>query len=235
MSAEALQKELNALEDPVQAGFAQRFFKTGKGEYAEGDIFLGLKVPVVRGVAAKYRDLSLNEIELLLKSPIHEHRFAGLVIMVMQAKKADDQTLKELYDLYLKRTDCINNWDLVDVSCKDIVGRYLYDKLRDPLYALAKSEHLWERRIAMISTAYFIGKNDLDDVYKIATMLLGDTHDLIHKAVGWMLREAGKRDESQLKDYLEKHARTMPRTALRYAVERLNAVDKQYYMQLKLK
>ncbi|MBP7806984.1 DNA alkylation repair protein [Candidatus Saccharibacteria bacterium] len=234
MNANDLKTELNAHEDPTHAGLEQRFFKTYKGGYAEGDIFIGLRVPLIRKLTKAYATLPLSEIEELLESPIHEHRFAGLVIMTMQARKADETSLRDLYQLYLRRTDRINNWDLVDVSCRDVVGHYLYDKSRQPLYELAVSPHLWERRIAMVSTAYFIGKHDLNDTFKIAQLLLHDDHDLIHKAVGWMLREAGKKDEAQLLAFLDKYAAIMPRTALRYSLERLNQVDKQHYMTLKL-
>lgn len=232
MTADELKRELDALENPQAAEFAQRFFKTQEGGYAAGDVFIGLRVPVIRKVAGRYKDLALSEIEKLLESPIHEHRFAGLTIMVLQAKKADQTQLKKLYDLYLKRTDRINNWDLVDTSCRDVVGRYLMDKSRQPLYDLAKSKDLWERRIAMVSTWQFIRDGDLDDTFKLAEMLLDDKHDLMHKAVGWMLREAGKKDEARLKGFLDEHATKMPRTALRYSLERLNPVDKQHYMAL---
>ncbi len=234
MNAHDLKTELNAHEDPTHAELEQRFFKTYKGGYAEGDIFIGLRVPLIRKITKAYASLPLNEIEELLESPIHEHRFAGLVIMTLQARKADESSLRDLYQLYLRRTDRINNWDLVDISCRDVVGRYLYDKSRQPLYKLAGSANLWERRIAMVSSSFFIGKHDLADTFKIAQMLLHDDHDLIHKAVGWMLREAGKKDEAQLLTFLDKNAAEMPRTALRYSLERLNPVDKQHYMTLKL-
>ncbi len=234
MNANDLKTELTAHEDPAHAQLEQRFFKTYEGGYAEGDIFIGLRVPLIRKITKSYVFLPLSEIEELLDSPIHEHRFAGLVIMTLQARKADETSLHDLYQLYLRRTDRINNWDLVDVSCRDVVGRYLYDKSRQPLYKLARSANLWERRIAMVSTSYFIGKHDLADTFKIAQMLLHDEHDLIHKAVGWMLREAGKKYEAQLLAFLDNNAAIMPRTALRYSLERLNQVDKQHYMTLKL-
>lgn len=225
--------ELNQLEDPTQAEFATRFFKTGKGDYGEGDIFIGLRVPVVRRVAKGYKSLSMSEIEKLLQSPIHEHRLCALIIMTELAKKANEAQKQALYDLYLRRTDCINNWDLVDVSCRQIIGGYLLDKPRDVLYKLAQSKDLWERRISIVSTWEFIRKSDLDDTFKIAELLLHDSHDLIHKAAGWMLREAGKKDEGMLKEFLDIHAGYMPRTMLRYAIERLDAEDKQYYMRVK--
>lgn len=227
--------ELDSLGSPKDAEFLQRFFKTYEGGYAEGDIFIGLRVPVTRRIARQYQNLSLSEIEKLLDSPIHEQRLAGLVIMVNQAKQANELQLQQLYDLYLKRTGRINNWDLVDVSCRDIVGRYLMNKPKTPLYKLAKSRDLWERRIAMVSTWQFIRDGQVDETWKIAEMLLFDSHDLIHKAVGWMLREAGKKNESGLKQFLDQHAAIMPRTMLRYALEKLHPSDKAYYMGLKAK
>lgn len=235
MVAEDLIKELDSLGNPAYAEHAQRFFKTGKGQYGEGDIFIGIRMPQIRTIAKKYNSIKLSEIEKILESPIHEHRMAGLVIMVNKArsKKLTKELLKEMYDLYLKRTDRINNWDLIDISCRDIVGRYLFDKPRRPLYTMAKSSDLWERRIAIISTFFFIGKNDLDDTFKLSQELMNDDHDLIHKAVGWMLREAGKKDEARLKEFLDEFAGKMPRTMLRYSLEKLHKADKHYYMQAK--
>ncbi len=232
MNAKQLMTELDRLGNPSDAEFLQRFFKTYDGGYAKGDIFIGLRVPVTRKIAQSYTSLSLDELEKLLESPIHEHRLAGLVIMVNQAKKADEAELKKLYDLYLRRTDRINNWDLVDASCRDIVGRYLMDKSKEPLYKLARSADLWERRIAIVSTWQFIREGQVTETWKIAEMLLNDTHDLIHKAVGWMLREAGKKDEAGLKRFLDRHAGTMPRTMLRYSLERLHPGDKTHYMNM---
>lgn len=234
-SAKDLMAELDGLGNPGYAEHAQRFFKTGKGQYGEGDIFIGLRMPTIRTVAKKYTEMVLPEIEKVLESPIHEHRMAGLVIMVNKArtKRLSELELKDLYDFYLEKTDRINNWDLIDISCRDIVGRYLFDKPRKPLYDLAKSEDLWDRRISIVSTAYFIGKNDLTDTWKISEILLSDKQDLIHKAVGWMLREAGKRDEAELKVFLDKHAHQMPRTMLRYSLEKLHEANRKHYMQQK--
>lgn len=234
-TAAEIQTELDALGNPTDATFAQRFFKTGPGQYGEGDIFIGIRVPVTRKVAARYRSLNLAEIEKLLESPIHEHRLAALIIMTEQAKRATPEQKRALYDLYLRRTDRINNWDLVDVSCRGVVGGYLLDKPRQPLYDLARSQNIWERRIAMVSTWEFIRNNQLQDTFAIAEILLGDAHDLIHKAVGWMLREAGKKNEASLKEFLDQHAAAMPRTALRYAIERLHPADKAHYMTQKTK
>lgn len=233
MTAKDVERELNKHENPSDAVFLQRFFKTGEGQYGAGDIFIGLRVPQTRKIAKQFNDLSLAETEKLLESPVHEHRLAALIIMTNQAKNADQSHKKALYDLYLKRTDRINNWDLVDTSCRDIVGSYLMDKSRQPLYKLARSKDLWERRIAIVSTWQFIRERQLDDTFAISGLLVSDTHDLIHKAVGWMLREAGKRDEQALKDFLEAHARVMPRTMLRYSVERLHPADRARYMQMK--
>lgn len=233
MNAEDVENELNKHENPSDAAFLQRFFKTGEGQYGAGDVFIGLRVPQTRKIAAKFKTLELKEIEKLLESPIHEHRLCALVIMVLQAQRANEAHKKALYDLYLKRTDRINNWDLVDVSCRDVVGGYLENKSREPLYKLARSSNIWERRIAMVSTWQFIRGNDLDDTFKIAELLLTDKHDLIHKAIGWMLRETGKKDEAALKKFLDQHAARMPRTALRYSLERLHLNDKTHYMQLR--
>jgi len=235
MTAVEVENELNKHENPTDAAFLQRFFKTGKGQYGEKDVFIGLRVPLTRQIAKKYRDLPIVEIDKLLDSPIHEHRMAALVIMTERAKRAQPEEKKALYDLYLRRTDRINNWDLVDLSSRDVVGGYLQDRSRAPLYKLAKSKNLWERRIAIISTAKFIGQGDLDDTFAIAELLIDDQHDLMHKAVGWMLREAGKKNESRLKAFLDQHAATMPRTALRYSLEKMNPNDKARYMGLKTK
>lgn len=233
MTASEIEKELNAHEDPAAADFAQRFFKTGKGQYGEGDVFIGLRVPLIRKIAAKYRQLPIDEIEKLLVSPIHEHRLAGVIIMAEQAKRAKPDQHKQLYELYLKRTDRINNWDIVDASCRDVVGGYLQDKSRQPLYDLAKSKDLWERRIAIVSTWQFIRTSDLDDTFKLSEVLMNDDQDLIHKAVGWMLREAGKKDEARLKDFLDQWAAKMPRTMLRYSLEKLHPEERAYYMRQK--
>jgi 3-methyladenine DNA glycosylase AlkD len=233
MTAIDAQTELNKYESPPDAVFLQRFFKTGEGEYGAGDIFIGLRVPLIRKVAKQFNDLPLNQIEKLLESPIHEHRMTALIIMTNQTKKADYMHKKALYNLYLKRTDRINNWDLVDVSCRDVVGGYLMDKPRDILYKLAKSTNLWERRIAIVSTWQFIRASQLDDTFAISKLLISDSEDLIHKAVGWMLREAGKKDELALKEFLDEYAFVLPRTALRYSLERLGSFDKKYYMALK--
>jgi len=196
---------------------------------------MGVRVPEIRQVCKMFADLSLAEIERLLESPLHEAREGALIIMANQAikSKKDFAHQKALYDLYIRRTDRINNWDLVDCSCRDVVGGYLINKPRDILYKLAKSQDMWERRIAIVSTWEFIRRGDLADTVKIAQMLLGDREDLIHKATGWMLREAGKRDRAVLLTFLGTHAAHMPRTALRYAVEHLPLDQKKTYMEAK--
>ncbi len=232
MKAGEVEAELNGLANPDAAGFAQRFFKTAKGQYGAGDKFLGIKVPVVRAVCKKYKALPLNEIEKLLASPIHEHRLAALVILVQQFKRAEPARRQKLYEFYLAHTSRINNWDLVDLSCRDIVGEYLMDKPRGELYKLAKSADLWERRIAIVSTWQFIRAGQFSDTFKIAEVLLGDEHDLIHKAVGWMLRETGKYGgRAELVKFLDVYAQQMPRTMLRYSIEHFSPAERQHYMQ----
>ncbi len=233
MTAKEIEGELNSHEDPVRAVHSQRFFKTGKGQYGEGDVFIGLTVPQTRLVCKKYKDLPIDEIEKLLESPIHEHRLAAVIIMRSQSERANSVLRKSLYDLYLRRADRVNNWDIIDISCHKIVGAYLADKDRSILYELARSKQMWERRIAIVSTAHFISKNDLDDTFKLAEILLNDKEDLMHKATGWMLREAGKKDETRLKEFLDKYASTMPRTMLRYAIEKFPGNERKKYLLMK--
>lgn len=235
MKAEDIKVELDKHANAGAAAHAQRFFKTGEQQYGAGDKFIGLRVPTIRAVCKQFKDLPLAEIEKLLEDPIHERRLAALIIMTNQAKRATETEKKELYQLYLRRTDRINNWDLVDVSCRDVIGGYLLNKSRQPLYKLARSADIWERRIAIVSTWQFIREKQLDDTFAIAEIQLNDTHDLIHKAIGWMLREAGKRNRAALLEFLDKHAHEMPRTALRYSIEHLSPDQRQHYMQLKTK
>lgn len=233
---DALLHDLEQHADPVRATHALRFFKTGKGQYGEGDQFIGITMPQLRAVCRNYRTLTLNELADLLASPIHEFRMAAVVIMADTFAKSDTARQKALYELYLKATKSnqINNWDLVDVSARYVVGAYLLDKPRTVLYELAQSDHLWSKRVAMLSTPAFFTKGDTTDTLALAEILLHDTHDLMHKAVGWMLREVGKYvDESVLTDFLAKHAHEMPRTMLRYAIERLTPDQRAYYMHLK--
>jgi 3-methyladenine DNA glycosylase AlkD len=228
-----INKRLKQLANPDTAKALQWFFKTGPGEYGEGDVFIGIKVPPLRKVAAEFKTASFAAIEALLKSKIHEERSLAVLILVRQFGRADDLTRQQIYDFYLANSACINNWDLVDGSAPYIVGEHLWKETRGrkQLYVYAKSSSLWERRIAIVSTLYFIRQNDFDDALRISEILLGDKHDLIHKAVGWMLREIGKRDLKAEQTFLKKHYRTMPRTTLRYAIERFpEAIRKKYLL-----
>lgn len=226
----SVQDELSKLKNPVKGKILSRFFKTGKGEYGEGDIFLGISVPKQREVAKKYIHLTLNELQELLSSKIHEHRLVALMILVIQYKKSEPLQKKKIVDFYLKNTANINNWDLVDLSSYHIIGDYFIDKNKNLLYELARSKSLWERRIAMISTYAFIRNNSFEDSLKIAEILINDKHDLIHKAVGWMLRELGKRSREKEEEFLSKHYKTMPRTMLRYAIEKFSEEQRRFYL-----
>lgn len=229
-SAAAIEKRLKTLGDPERAKFVQGFFKTKPGQYGAGDKFLGLSVPQVRAVARDLRGLPLTEIDALLHSPWHEVRLLAVVLLANRYPKSDAKTQDAIYRLYLSRTDRINNWDLVDVSAPQIVGAHLMERSRAPLRKLAKSKSLWERRIAVVATHHFIRHDDFAETIALAEQLLDDGQDLMHKAVGWMLREVGKRDERVLTAFLDRHAADMPRTALRYAVERLTPARRQTYM-----
>ena len=228
-----LKKDLKKFANPKRAKVNQWFFKTGKGEYGEGDVFIGLTMPDVRKIAKKYIHLSIKEVEQLLHSKIHEHRMVALVIWTYQFEKADNKTREKIYKAYLKNTKWINNWDLVDVTTPGIVGMFLLDKDRKILYDLAKSKNLWEKRIAILATFAFINKNkESKDTLKIAEILLDDEHDLIHKGVGWMLREVGKRVSQQKEEeFLRKYYKKMPRTMLRYAIERFDEKKRQFYLK----
>jgi len=227
-----IKKDLQKLKNPKKAGSDSRFFKTGKGEYGEGDVFLGIGVPSQRKIAKKYIHLSLNDLKTLLKSKIHEYLFTALVILVSKYKKADQNQKEKIADFYLKNIKWINNWDLVDMSAPQILGQYLLDKDRLILYKLAGSSNLWKKRIAILSTFSFIKNNQFKETLKISEILLNDNHDLIHKAVGWMLREIGKKDQPVEEKFLKKHSKNMPRTALRYAIERFDKKKKKYYLTL---
>lgn len=226
-----IKKELLKNRDRAQAEHLSRFFKTGKGQYGEGDVFLGIKVPVQREVVKKFRDASLKEIQELLDDEIHECRLTGLLILVNQYGNGENK--KQIFDFYLKNAKRINNWDLVDLSAPNIVGSYLLDKKgeRKALYSLVKSNNLWERRISILSTFTFLRSGDYKDTLKISEILLKDEHDLIHKAVGWMLREVGKRDKMVEVSFLEKHCRAMPRTMLRYAIEKFSPRERAFFMK----
>ncbi len=235
VSAERFIERLEEHRSPEQAEKYLRYFKTGKGEYGEGDIFMGVRMGQVFELAKEFIETTPDEIEKLLESEIHEVRAGGLSIMDKQArrKKTPEGRRKELFELYMRNMDQINNWDLVDVSCPFVVGGYLYDKPRDFLYELARSENLWERRTAIVSTYYFIRQGDLDDTFRIAEMLLGDDEDLIRKATGGWLRAAGQKDRGRLIAFLDEHAATMPRTMLRYSIEHLDKEEKERYMGMK--
>jgi 3-methyladenine DNA glycosylase AlkD len=230
MNARECQSRLRSLGNPADAAFLAGFFKTGPGEYGDGDLFIGVRVPVIRKVAKEFNSLPPAEVVRLLHSEIHEERLVALMILVLQTTKSDGETRKRVYDLYLANTKYINNWDLVDLSAPQLVGAHLNDKSRRPLYRLAKSSWLWDRRISILATFHFIRHADFDDTLRIAETLLADRADLIHKATGWMLREVGKRDQAVLEGFLEQHCRTMPRTMLRYAIERLPEQKRRAYM-----
>ncbi|MFA7169369.1 MAG: DNA alkylation repair protein [Candidatus Paceibacterota bacterium] len=226
-----LRGELRENANAEQAKNLQRFFKTGKGDYGEGDIFLGIKVPAQREICRKYINLDFSNLEKLLKSNIHEERFCALIILRQKYERATDEAdKKDIFDFYLKNAERINNWDLVDLSAPNIVGSYLLHKDRKVLYELAVSDDLWKRRIAVLATFTFIKEDDFGDSLKIAGMLLNEKHDLIHKAVGWMLREIGKRDLLTEEKFLQKHYRKMPRTMLRYAIERFEEEKRKFFL-----
>ena len=212
-----------------------RFFKTGKGQYGEGDQFLGIRVPVTIDMVKRlWRDTTMLDLEQCIESPWHEVRLAALLVLIQQFKhnKKHPDNQRECIDFYLRHTERINNWDLVDLSCYELLGTWLLDKERTILYNLARNgKTIWEQRIGIVSTMQFLRHHQLDDTYAIADILLHHTHDLIHKAVGWLLREAGKRDEKRLIDYLNERHSTMPRTMLRYAIERLPEDIRQQFLQ----
>lgn len=228
----SLKKELTDNINKKQAVTLQKFFKTGKGEYGEGDIFMGIKVPVMKELAKKYISLNFSDIQKLLKSKYHEERMIALSILVNKFKKANEIERKKIYDLYLRNTKYINNWDLVDCTCHKIVGAYLDGKDKKILEKLARSKNIWEKRISIISTFYFINKGSSKEALKIAEILVNEKHDLIQKAVGWMLREVGKRcSQEKEEEFLMKHYKTMPRTMLRYSIERFTDKKRQFYMK----
>jgi len=227
--------ELLSVADPEKAKFLQHFFKTGKGEYAEGDIFLGITVPIIRNIVKMTKELPLSEIQILVNSPYHEIRLSGFLFLVQQFKKSkSEDEKKDIFDFYLKNAKQANNWDLVDVTCRDVIGAYLLNKKekRSVLYRLAESSNLWEQRIAIISTWTFIKHHNFEDTLKLAEKLIDHKHDLIHKAIGWMLREVGKKDKSVLIDFLKIHTRKLPRTALRYAIEHFSSEEKVHFMTM---
>ncbi len=228
-----IQKELTSYSSKEKALFLPKFFKTEKGEYAEGDKFIGVTVPNQRTVAKKYYSkISLKELEELLHSPIHEYRLTALIMLVYKFEKQKSESeRKQMFDLYINNTDYINNWDLVDLTAPKIVGAFLFDKDRALLYDFAKSNHLWKQRIATISTYYFIKRSQFEDTLRISEILLDHKHDLIHKAVGWMLREVGKENLEIEIEFLNKNYKQMPRTMLRYAIEKFDEDLRQKYLK----
>jgi 3-methyladenine DNA glycosylase AlkD len=228
----AIRAQLRALANPAIAAHATRFFKTGPGEYGEGDRFLGIRVPVLRRVASERRAASVATMFALLRSPLHEERLLALLLLVAAFRRADERGRERIYRGYARAIRrYVNNWDLVDTSAPDIAGQFLEDRSRAPLYALARSSSLWERRVAILATFWFIRRNDFADALAIAELLLADEHDLIHKAVGWMLRETGNRDAKAAERFLGRHHRAMPRTMLRYAIEKLPAAKRRAYLE----
>ena len=228
--ASMIMKHLEALSNFEAARFAQRFFKTGPGEYAEGDLFRGIRVPVLRKLSRTLDDTSLPEVIRLLASAFHEDRFLALLMLMRRFARGDELMREQIYQLYLANTCFINNWDLVDVSAPHIVGCFLQHRRREPLYRLAGSASLWERRIAMTATIHFIRRGEFADTFALAELLLDDKEELIHKATGWMLREVGKRDQSALEYFLSRHYRQMPRVMLRYTIERFPQERRQGYL-----
>ena len=235
LTAKNFTKELEKHQSDKELQKIQRYFKTGENEYGHGDKFIGVKMGQVFAVAKEFGEMPIAEIEKLLESPIHEVR-AGAVSLMDKAsrnKKISQDRLKEFFELYMRRHDRINNWDLCDLGCLHMTGSYLFDKSRSILYKLAKSKNIWERRTAILSTCYFIRQGELDDTFKIAEVLVRDEEELIHKATGWMLRFAGTKNAKKLISFLDKYAATMPRTLLRYSIEHFNKKDREYYMNLK--
>ncbi|MBS1600101.1 MAG: DNA alkylation repair protein [Bacteroidetes bacterium] len=230
ITADQFVKKLKSLSSAEEFKKIQRYFKS-EGKY-RGDLFIGVRMGQVFALAKEFIEMPTSEIEKLLENPIHEVRAGAVSIMDKQSrdKKTTESKRKEIFNLYMKRHDRINNWDLVDLGCLHMTGSYLFDKPRAILYKLAKSKNIWERRTAIVSTTYFIRKKDIDDTFKIAEILVKDKEDLVHKATGWMLRFAGDTDRARLLEFLDKHAATMPRTLLRYSIEKLNKKQKEFYM-----
>jgi 3-methyladenine DNA glycosylase AlkD len=234
MGLSEIRKEILKQKNPAQALILQRFFKTGKGEYGEGDRFYGIKVPVQRTIAKQFKELPLEDLKVLMNSKVHEERLIAAFILVDQYKMGDEKKKKIIFDFYLTNRKGINNWDLVDLSAPKIVGEYLLYKEKDVLYKFARSKDLWEKRIAILSTQTFIREHFFEDALKISAILLNDKHDLIHKAVGWMLREVGNRDLQTEEEFLKKYYKTMPRTMLRYAIEKFSELKRKAYLKGKI-
>ncbi len=234
MTVPEIRRKLHKLADKEKARLLRGFFKTGPGQYGEGDVFLGITVPKLRKLARECRGTTVADAITLLRSELHEQRLLALFLLIQAFTEGDGAVKKKIYCLYLKNTRSINNWDLVDLSAPRIVGGHLVDKSRKPLYALARSRDLWKKRIAILATFWFIKEDDFVDALAIAGMLVRDDHDLIHKAVGWTLREVGKRDMRAEEEFLQKHYRAMPRTMLRYAIERFPEGKRQRYLKGKV-
>ncbi len=226
-----LKKELQSKSSEEKAKIYQGFFKTGKGDYGERDVFIGLTVPEQRELAKKYVDLDFKDVKELLGNKIHEYRLTGFCILVYKFEKGDKEKQKQIFDFYLENINAANNWDLIDCIADKIIGKYLLDKDKEILYEFARSGNLWKKRIAIISTFEFIKNKKFEDTLKISGILLNDKHDLIHKAVGWMLREVGKRDLKAEEKFLKKYYKKMPRTMLRYAIERFDKKKKEFYLK----
>jgi len=235
INAKQFVERLKALQSAEELKKIQRYFKSGEGQYGEGDQFMGVKMGQLFALAKEFNGMPVSEIEKLLESPIHEVRAGAISIMDKESrsKKITESRRKEFYELYMRRHDRINNWDLVDLGCLYMTGSYLFDKSHAILYKLARSKNIWKRRTAILSTCYFIRQGDLDDTFKIAEILVNDKEDLIHKASGWMLRFAGDKDPQKLLGFLDKYAATMPRTLLRYSIEKLTQKQKEHYMSIK--
>lgn len=231
MKAIEIQTELNKYVDVLKKESLPKFFKTGKGEYGEGDCFFGITVPNIRMVAKKYKSVEFDEINVLLDSEYHECRMCALMLLIERFKKAEEEEKTNIYHFYLSKTERINNWDLVDLSAPYIVGEYLKNRSRKDLYKLAASSILWEQRIAIVATATLIRNNDFIDIIKLSELLLHHPHDLMQKAIGWMLREMGKRDKDLLIQFLEKYHKEMPRTMLRYSIEKFSDEERKFFMR----
>ncbi len=231
MTVQDIQKRLKKLGNKKHAAISQRFFKTGPGEYGEGDVFIGIRVPVLRKLVKEYSELSVEDAAVLLRSQIHEERLFALLLLVRLFSKDDDVRRTIIYNMYLENTAFVNNWDLVDSSAEHIVGAYLMNRSKAVLYRLAESEDLWERRISVISTFHFIKRHEFSETLKVSKMLLFDRQDLIHKATGWMLREIGKRQLRTEENFLKAHYKKMPRTMLRYAIEKFPEQKRQRYLK----
>ena len=232
MTAREVRKELRKLASPQKAAILRRFFKTGPGEYGEGDVFLGIPVPALRRVAAVFREMRLGQVDRLLQSTVHEERFVALLLLLCRFRRGSAAERRHIYRLYFRRTPFINSWDLVDLSAGPVVGAYLENRSREPVFRLAESSDLWERRIAVMATFPYVRSGRFVETLRLARALLEDEEPLIHKAVGWMLREIGKRDTATLEKFLRQHAGRMPRTMLRYAIERYPPQKRRRFLRM---